>query len=305
MSFFTFQIVVVPPLYRDHPAWYQQNLSQVAARFSPTMIAGKAKNIHLIPSFSHQELLPDGVHLTPVSGLHYVIHLFDQSEIAIALSASTSDGRLDHVQEAVRHHDDRLVFLESRHGQLARTSDIKIASNAEFSDWMINRSEEDWITILGLKKIVGELSKRDWQMAAKRQVTEFMSAVLKAQRVDLHFSVLYVANANRFGTGLPILNVQLNSVDVSRRFRELYSGFFRKGNPVRLPSSMKGVSVRNKITHDSRVRIEVMKQLGARWQSTNQGSAFHVRGYDSRPTLTLMPAPGPGSRIKTLNFIEA
>ena len=114
------------------------------------MSARKPPNVHLIPSFSHQELLPDGVHLTPVSGLHYVLHLFDQSELALASAASTSDACLDHVQEAVRHHDDRLVFLESRHGQLACTSDLKVARNAEFSDWMINKSEEDWLTIVGL-----------------------------------------------------------------------------------------------------------------------------------------------------------
>ena len=269
------------------------------------MAAGKPANVHLIPSFSHQELLPDGVHLTPVSGLHYVIHLFDQAEVALASAASTSEARLDHVQETVRHHDDRLVFLESRHGQLARTGDLKVARDAEFSDWMINKSEEDWLTILGLKRIGGELSKRDWQAAAKRQVGEFLTAVLKAQRVDLHFTIFYVANANRYGSGLPILNVQLNSVEVSARFRELYSGFFRKDNPVRLPSSMKGVSVRNKITHDTRIRIEIMKQLGARWQSTNQGSVFHVRGYDPRPVLTLVPAPGSSGRVKQLNFIEA
>lgn len=219
------------------------------------MAAVKVNNLHLIPSFSYQELLPDGIHLNPVSGLHYVLYLFDQAEIAVSLAASSSDIRLDHVQEAVRHHDDRLVFLESRHGQLARSSDLKIASDSEFSDWMLNRSEEDWITILGLKKISGELSRRDWQGAAKRQVTEFLTAVLKAQRVDLHFSVYYVVNANRFGAGLPILNVQLNSTEVSRRIRELYSGFFQKDNPIRLPSSMKGVSVRNKVTHDTRIRI--------------------------------------------------
>ena len=136
------------------------------------------------------------------------------------------------VREAVRQHDDRLAYLENRHAQLQRRGDIKIATDAEYNDWSINRSEEDWITILGLKKIVGELSKRDWQVAAKRQVTEFMSAVLKAQRVDMHFSVLYVANANRFGTGLPILNIQLNSIDISCRFRELYSCFFRKASII-------------------------------------------------------------------------
>ena len=68
---------------------------------------------------------------------------------------------------------------------------------------------------------------------------------------------------------------------------------------------MKGVSVRNKVTHDTRIRIEILKQLGARWQSANQGSVIHVRGYDPRPTLTLVPAPGPNSRIQTLTFMEA
>ena len=138
--------MVAPPLYRHRPTWYQKDLAQVASRFS-SALSDRPPNLHVIPSFMSQDLLPDGVHLTPVSGLHYVLHLFDQTEEILALSSQDSDSKLVRVQESVRHHDDRLVYLESRHDKLSVSGDLKTAIDSEFRDWMINKSEEDWMTV--------------------------------------------------------------------------------------------------------------------------------------------------------------
>ena len=73
----------------------------------------KVPNLVLLPSFSSQDLMPDGIFLTPVSGLHYVLHLFDQAVIAIEVS--DQDMQMGSVQEAVRRHDDRLAYLEGQH----------------------------------------------------------------------------------------------------------------------------------------------------------------------------------------------
>ena len=50
------------------------------------MSADPPANLYLIPSFICQDLSPDGIHLTAVSGLHYLLHLFDQSEAVLALA---------------------------------------------------------------------------------------------------------------------------------------------------------------------------------------------------------------------------
>ena len=81
----------------------------MASRFSELLSTEHPTNLILLPSFLSQDLSPDGIHLTPVSGLHYVIHLFDHS-LAL-LEDRSPEMVLNSVQEAVRHHNDRLVFL--------------------------------------------------------------------------------------------------------------------------------------------------------------------------------------------------
>ena len=308
-SLSSFQVLVAPPLFRSRPSWYQTHLSQIATRFSATLSANRRENLHLLPSFASQDLFPDGVFLTPVAGLHYVIHLFDQSITTLALASDHADSKLVKVQESVRLHDDRLAYLEKRHDHLAIECDTRIASNAEARDWLINRSEEDWVTIIGLPRLAVD-GHREWQVAVRRQVIDFIKLVLKTNRTNLEYSVLSVADPMRFrSAGLNVLNVKLDSVESSKRIRELYSGFFRRNRPVQLPSSLRGVSLRNKVTLDTRIRIEIMKQLANNYKDKNPGSTVDVRGYGSRPLLmTTAPSGSSGAsatRSTTFTFIDA
>ena len=190
------------------------------------MTTAQPANLYLLPSFISQDLSPDGIHLTAVSGLHYVLHLFDQSEAVLALDPREPELKLVKVQEAVRHHDDRLSYLESRHGHLQVNLGIKTAVDHEFKDWMTNRSEEDWLTILGLPRL-GQMTTREWQVAARKQVSAFIKEVLNAHRVRLEYSILHVVNPIKGRTaGKSVLNVRISSISASQRIREVYSGFF-------------------------------------------------------------------------------
>ena len=298
-------MLVAPPLYRARPYWYQKGLPQIASRFSMALSAHQPANLIILPSFVSQDLQPDGQHLSPVSGLHYVLHLFDQSEASVALQACSSEVKLFSVQESVRQHDDRLSYLESRHLGLHNLVSIKSAIDAEFKDWTINRSEEDWCTVMGLPRL-GEMPQRDWQKAAKRQVNELIKITLNSNRVKLEYSILYVGNPLRHRkTGGTVYNVRLSSVAASQRIRELYSGFFRGESPVPLPQQFRGVSVRNKVTLSTRIRLRIMRELGNLYIESNHGATFKVRGFDPRPLLFTQPPRGSSDRPRTLNFIEA
>ena len=120
------------------------------------------------------------------------------------------------------------------------------------------------------------------------------------------FQVLYVQNPVRGRSiGMPVLNVQMNSVEVSKRLRDLYSGFFRHNRPAPLPPAFKGVTVRNKVTLATRIRIAIMQELGANYKESNPGSSINLRGYGSRPLLTTTPARGAPGRPRTYTFIDA
>ena len=72
-------VLVAPPMYRQSPSWYRRHLPEVAHQFSSILTASKPKNLHLLSSSVVQDLCADGVHLTPISGLHYLLHLFDDA----------------------------------------------------------------------------------------------------------------------------------------------------------------------------------------------------------------------------------
>ena len=269
------QLLVAPPLYRIRPAWYNDSLHQIAARFSATFSSNRPQNLHLMPSFISQDLMPDGQFLTPVSGLHYVIHLFDQSDVILAGVTSGPDSQLVSVKEVCRHHDDRISYLEHRHENLNGRLNIKTAKDSEFDDWMTNRSEEDWVTIQGLPRLNCATS-REWQQAAKKQVKELFRSVLQINKERLDYSILFVTNPRRFRTGPTLYNVKLSSVEASKRIRDLYSAFFRHHNRLQIPEWHKHVSVRNKVTLETRIRMAIMRALGERYQESNRGASFKV-----------------------------
>lgn len=252
--------------------------------------------------------MPDGAFLTPVSGLHYVLNIFDQAAAVLDLLPATLEVQHGHVTESVRCHDDRIAYLEGSHGHLVKRVDSKAAVAAEFEDWVMNKSEEDWFTVQGLKRLQVD-GEREWQLAARRQVNDLIKMVLKANRADLEYSILYVGNPLRYRkTGQTVYNVQMSSVYESRRIREMYSGFFRHGRPLQLPSALKGVSLRNKVTLATRVRKSILQQLGANYKASNPGATINVMGYGPRPRISIRPprgSSGTSERPRTFNFVEA
>ena len=243
--------------------------------------------------------------MSPVSGLHYILHIFDQTEMLLSHINQSSDSNVSQIQEQVRHHEDRMTYLENKHVGLQQQVDTKVAQDAEFNDWIQNRNEEDWFVIKGLPRLTG-VSNQEWPNAAAKQVIDCINLTLRATKTRLEFDVMYVANPFRLQTtGPTTYNVKMDSIFSSKRIRDLFSSFFRKHKPVSLPPALKGVSIRNRITLETKIRISILHQLGCIYRESNQGSSYKVRGYDPRPVLITIPPRGSSSRLRTYNFIQA
>ena len=300
-----FQVLVAPPLFRHQPTWYSKGLTQVASRFSAVFSTNAPPNLHLLPSFSCQDLEADGKHLTPVSGLHYILHLCDQTEAVLTRATLTTDSQLSQVQEQVRHHEDRMSYLENHHVGLQKQVSTKVAVDAEFSDWIQNRNDEDWLVIKGLPRL-NVVSDKEWPAAVKKQVSDCISLVLRTNRTRLDFEVLHVANPFKLrNTGPTLYNVRMDSFYSSKTIRDTFSGFFRHVRPVALPPALKGLSFRNKVTLETKVRIAILHQLGTRYKESNAGGMYKVHGYDPRPVLVTFPPRSGNARPRTFNFIQA
>ena len=197
-----------------------------------------------------------------------------------------------------------MSYLENRHGDLQQQVSFKIAIDSEFDDWQTNRSDEDWLSISGLPRL-GELTRQEWQDAARRQVADYIKLVLQANKSRMSFEVLYVANRKYQLTGPTLYDVQMDSVHSSKRIREMFSGFFRKHRPIQRPPPLKGISLRNKITLETKVRIAILRQIGNNYQSSNPGSSCKVRGHGPRPNILITPPRSASDRPRTYNFIPA
>ena len=199
-----------------------------------------------------------------------------------------------------------MAFLENRHVNLDKVVDLKIAVDAEFNDSVLNRSEEDWFVVTGLPRL-GQMSCHDFQGAVRKQITDIIRVVLHSNnRARLDFEVMQVSNPIPYKTSGPTLyNVRMDSKFSAGRIRDLFSSFIRHDRPLPRPPPLKGVSIRNKITLDTKIRIAILRQLGAIWQSANPGSSFQVKGYLPRPVLTTNPARSTNARPRTYNFIQA
>ena len=290
------QVMLSPPLYQARPAWYRESLPWIANQFSSRLGADRPQNLHLLSSLVSQDLSPDGATLTPVSGLHLVLHLFDQSVATLATLQSAPDLQFAGLRESVRSHDDRIAYLETDHFSLDHRINLKTAADAEFSDWIRNQNELDWLNISGLPRLSSDLDNRDWQVEAKRQVRDFIRQILKANNARLNFEVLLVVNPVRFRkTGPTVYNVHLNSADASTRIREMFSGFFRQHNPIKKPPGFKGIQLRNKITLNTKIRISIMRQLGELYVESNRGGSFKMQGYGPRPILVIQAPPSSGA----------
>jgi hypothetical protein len=118
--------------------------------------------------------------------------------------------------------------------------------------------------------------------------------------------VLFIQNnTSRVRGSETLYQVRLEKVEDSRAIRSKF-GFFFQGGEDRRPSDLSSVSVRNWVTHETRVRLAIMKILGKRYKDSNPGSKVRVVSYEPRPSLHLTPPPSSkDKKVKRFDFIES
>lgn len=105
-------------MYRSSPLWYREGLPEIMSLFSQVLTSERPENLHLLTSFSTPEFDQTGIHLTPYSGLEYILSLFDGSQELIANLASGLDVVSIKNSESSRVLEDRVVALEQDHRRL-------------------------------------------------------------------------------------------------------------------------------------------------------------------------------------------
>lgn len=293
--------LVCPPMFRTTPGWYEDGLPEILQKFSTVMTSAKPDNLHLLPSFSTPTYEADGVHLTPYSGLEFIFHLFDSSKKLISSLTSPVSSALASGVESGRVLEDRVMVMEQKYGCLSRSFNAKVAVDSELADFQENVRNEVFFTISGLSKISSEKRGKDWQAQAVSDVAGVIQTLLGKA-----LPIVAVLNASGRGSDAVVrYHVKMQSAADSQEIRSKFGSFFIGGEDRR-PQALKDVSISNRVTPGTQVRVAVLKLLAKRYLDRNAKAKAKVIGYESRPMLRLTPPPSSSDRrVLNYTYIEA
>ena len=293
------QVFVSPPMYRTNPLWYRDGMSEIMLLFDARIQKDRPSNVWPLPSFSRPQLEADGVHLTPFSGLEYVLHLFDASQDAFSSLTLSDSARIDQAINSNRSLENRVSVIEQDHARLVKSVEFQNAITAEALEYQENLRNEAFIMVQGLPRLP-KLDQKEWQVRARAEVDRVISDMGFTHRVK------FVQNLTGRGANSKTLyKARMENEIVSREIRDKFSSFFSGGRDAR-PPTLAAVSVRNCVTQGTLARVAIMQLLGKHYKESNLGSRSQVVAYESRPLLKLTP-PSTASdpRVMTFTFIEA
>ena len=289
-----------PPMYRTSPVWYREGLPEVLTLFSQAF-SERPGNLHLLPSYPTPDFETDGIHLTAYSGLEFVLHLFDAAQEMITRFEAAPEAVLAQSCESNRVLEDRVMVLEQDHRRLNRVVEKKTAADAELADFHANERFEDSFVIHGLEQISSDFVGKAWQEKAVGQV----QAVLKIL-FGREFSIVVVQNATSRVPGSEVkYNVKMTSVSDSSLIRKKFGSFFLGSKDSR-PDELTGINIKNRVTPETKTRIEILKLMAKRYRASNPDGRAQVISYDPRPLIKITPpASATDRRTKTYSYIDA
>ena len=290
-----------PPMYRTAPVWYREGLPEVLTLFSQTFSASRPDNLRILPSFPTPEFEADGVHLTAYSGLEYVLHLFDAAQDLIEKFKASPEEVLVQSCESTRVLEDRVMVLEQDHRRLNAVVERKTAADAELADHHANEKFVDSFVIHGLKPISSDLIGKAWQVQALADVQEVLKFLFGRE-----FDIIVVQNATSRVPGAEVkYNVKMAKIADSELIRKKFGSFFLGSKDGR-PKEVKHINIKNRVTPETKTRIDLLKLMAARYRSANPEGRAQVISYDTRPLIKITPPPSSADRrIKTYHFAEA
>lgn len=293
--------MVSPPMYRTNPIWYRDGLPEILSTFSSVLLDQKPPNLHLMSSYPTPEFETDGVHLSGLSGLEFVVSLFDSAEDLLEQAKKAPSVRCDVNAQQTRVLEDRMMVLEQDHRRLNRFVEKKSAVDAELADYRENERLEDSFVISGLERLPSSLSGKEWHSQAVSKV----QTVIR-QLMGREMEILVVQNVtSRKPDSETTYNVKMASVEDSRALRRKFGTFFQGGKDGR-PTEFSSLSIKNRVTPETKIRISIMKLMAKRYKDSNPGSIVRVIGYDPRPLLKIIPPSSSSDRrTRTYNYIQA
>jgi hypothetical protein len=234
--------------------------------------------------------------------LEYLIHLFDSAKDLLSCSEAAAPERIDRGSEATRLLEDRMMVVEQKQLLMSKKYELKAAVDAELACFQENVRNEVFFLITGLPRIPQGLRGKDWQDKAKEDVSRIIRALLGK---DL--PIVVVQNVTGRGQDSETrYHVKMEFAAHSHEIRSKFGSFFA-GRVDKRPQEFSKISISNRLTPATQVRLAIMKLLAQRYLASNPKGSARVIGYEARPMLRIVPPSGSStdSRVKNYTFIDA
>ena len=294
-------VFVLAPMYRTKPIWYRDSLSAIVQKFGEGYagLEDRPHNLLLLPSFSRVQLEADGVHLSPYSGMEFVLHLFDAAQEVRSNLELPCENRVLKTEVVCVGLQDRVHVLEQDHSRLSHKFELQMAANSEALDLQENVRNETYLMMQGLPRLP-KMDSKMWHTRALADVNKIFTSM------GFDPVAKFIQNSTgRSNDARVLYKVKVESPELSKAIRDKFASFFSGGQDSR-PDFLSGLSIRNCVTPATLGRIAILQLLGRRYKDSNVGSRFQVISYEPRPLLKLTPPPGASDkRVMTFNFIEA
>ena len=231
-----------------------------------------------------------------------MLHLFDSARSTIESASSNLETKSIKSLEANRVLEDRMMALEQDHRRLNKFVEWRTAIDSELSDFHENIRFENWFVIYGLPKLDSKMDKKEWQTKAKADVNGALKILMGRE-----YNIIVVQNiTSPAKDAVCRYQVLLPSVTESKEIRDKFGAFFVGGKGESRPEALKPISIQNRMTPGTQLRISLLKLLAKRYLASNPGGKAIVISYDSRPLIKIEPPEGASDRrMKTYHYIDA
>ena len=90
-----------------------------------------------------------------------------------------------------------------------------------------------------------------------------------------------------------------------RLIRDKFGSFFL-GKKDGRPDNLRHVNIKNRVTPETKTRIDILKLLASRYRASNPEGRAQVISFEPRPLIKLTPPPTASDRrVKVYNYVEA
>lgn len=94
-------------------------------------------------------------------------------------------------------------------------------------------------------------------------------------------------------------------VSYFRLIRKKFGTFFLGSKDGR-PDDLKSINIKNRVTAETRTRIDLLKLLAKKYRAANPEGRAQVVSFEPQPLIKITPPPtAQDRRVKSFNYVEA